>query len=156
MNLFEKDNLFLWKNVISEVDKTAFKAMLQGKDFELITELLGLPQAEILQKLVNETNDIDPRTYTLLQLITAQHPIFEIRAFKDFKQPLAIEPPPPQQFKGARLNTGINQANFSKLMKLNRNTVKDYDKAEKRIPTTTWTLFLLATAQHPNYEIILK
>jgi DNA-binding transcriptional regulator YiaG len=156
MNLLENQNLFLWRNVISDIDQANFEAMLKGKDYDLITQLLGLPYTELLQKLVNQKADIDPRTYTLLQLVTNQHPIFEIRAFKDFKQPLAIEPPTPQHFKEVRQATGIKQLQLSKLLRLNRNTVKEYDKGEKRIPVTTWTLFLLATAQHPYYEIILK
>ena len=38
----------------------------------------------------------------------------------------------------------------------NNLAVKDYDKGLKKPPASTWTLFLLATKQHPNYEIVFK
>lgn len=156
MNLLDKNNSFMWRNVVSEVDPALFATMLQGFDPNYLTYLLGLRNNEILEKIANGEIDIDPRTYSLLQMITNNHPIFEIRAFNGFDKPLSIQPPSLDDFRKYRQESGLTQLQFSKLMRLNRNTVKDYDKGLKKPPASTWTLFLLATNQHPNYEIVFK
>ena len=156
MNLLEENNTFMWRNVVSEVDRDAFKTMIQGFDPKYLIDLLGLRSVEVLGKIAAGESDIDPRTFTLLQLITNQHPIFEIRAFDGFDKPLSIQPPSLDDFRNVRQQCGLKQPQFSKLMNLNRLTVKQYDKGEKKPPASTWTLFLLAINRHPNYEIVLK
>lgn len=156
MNLLAQDNhIFLLKNLVNEVNKSDFKAMLKGWDIAYLNSVLGLHD-DLLQMILEDKAELDPRTYSLLQLVTGQHPLFEIRALIDYNQLLAIQPPSPSLFKEYRMSLEVNQLQFSTLTKLNRNTVKAYDKGERSPTPQTWAIFLLATAQHPFYEIIYK
>lgn len=53
MNLLDKNNSFMWRNVVSEVDPALFATMLQGFDPNYLTYLLGLRNNEILEKIAN-------------------------------------------------------------------------------------------------------
>lgn len=155
MNITDQNYTFMWRDVVSPVDPNSFNSMLQGFEPSYLTYLLGLPSNEVLEKIAKGDSDIDPRTYSLLQMITNRHPLFKIRAFDGFDKPLSMQPPSLDDFRKFRQESGLTQQQFSKLLNLSRSTVKQYDKGEKRPPASTWTLFLLATNQHPNYEIVL-
>ena len=53
MNLLDKNNSFMWRNVVSEVDPALFATMLQGFDPNYLTYLLGLRNNEILEKIAH-------------------------------------------------------------------------------------------------------
>lgn len=129
--------------------------MFLGRDVIYINQVLGLHE-DLLQMILAEKTKIDPRTYSLLQLVTGKHPIFEIRALFDYNQPLAISPPAPNLFKQIRQEMGVKQPQFCTLTKLSRSVVKDYDKGERSPTPQTWAIFLLTIAQHPFYEILYR
>ena len=62
--------------------------------------------------------------------------------------------PTPEQVKALRLKAGLSQGAFAELIGLsNRQLISDYENGKKLPNTQTWTLMLLATSQHPSFEL---
>ena len=62
--------------------------------------------------------------------------------------------PTPEQVKALRLKVGLSQGAFAELIGLsNRQLISDYENDRKTPNAQTWTLMLLATNQHPSFEL---
>lgn len=66
---------------------------------------------------------------------------------------LHVEPPTPEQIKDLRQRVGM-QSKCAKLCGVNISNWQRFESGERRPHPTTWGLFLLATGQHPTYEIL--
>lgn len=69
-----------------------------------------------------------------------------------------IQPTPtPEEFKALRLKAGLTGEQTAKLLGLSESSGRQYiNKLENGKTVVTpqiWTLFLLATNQHPNFEL---
>ena len=71
------------------------------------------------------------------------------------QKPNLIQPKPtPEQVKALRLKAGLSGSQFAELIGLsNRQLISDYENDRKTPNAQTWTLMLLATNQHPNFEL---
>ena len=71
------------------------------------------------------------------------------------QKPNLIQPKPtPEQVKALRLKTGLSGSQFAELIGLsNRQLISDYENDRKTPNAQTWTLMLLATNQHPGFEL---
>ena len=62
--------------------------------------------------------------------------------------------PTAEEVKALRLKAGLSGSQFAKLIGLsNRQLISDYENDRKTPNAQTWTLMLLATNQHPNFEL---
>lgn len=62
--------------------------------------------------------------------------------------------PTPEQVKTLREKAGLSQGALAELIGLsNRQLIGDYENGKKLPNAQTWTLMLLATNQHPNFEL---
>lgn len=68
---------------------------------------------------------------------------------------LPAEPPAPEEIKELRQQVGT-QAKCANLCGVNISNWQRWEKGEQRPHPTTWGLFLLATGQHPNYEVRVR
>lgn len=66
---------------------------------------------------------------------------------------LHVDPPAPEQIKELRQRVGT-QAKCAKLCGVNISNWQRFESGERRPHPTTWGMFLLATGQHPTYEIL--
>lgn len=66
-----------------------------------------------------------------------------------------VQPKPtPEQVKAMREKAGLSQTAFAELIGLsNRQLIGDYETGKKTPNAQTWTLMLLATNQHPSFEL---
>lgn len=66
-----------------------------------------------------------------------------------------VQPKPtPEQVKALREKVGLSQTAFAELICLsNRQLIGDYETGKKTPSAQTWTLMLLATNQHPSFEL---
>lgn len=75
---------------------------------------------------------------------------------------LPVEPPSAAEIAALRKELNVTQAKAAKLVGINERTWQYYeyngdnDKRKKSPSPTTWGLFLLATGQHPIFEVIAK
>lgn len=71
------------------------------------------------------------------------------------QKPNLIQPKPtPEQVKALRLKAGLSGSQFAELIGLsNRQLISDYENDRKTPNAQTWTLMLLATNQHPGFEL---
>ena len=62
--------------------------------------------------------------------------------------------PTDEEVKTLRLKAGLSGSQFAELIGLsNRQLISDYENGKKLPNAQTWTLMLLATNQHPNFEL---
>lgn len=62
--------------------------------------------------------------------------------------------PTAEQVKALREKAGLSQGALAELIGLsNRQLIGDYENGKKLPNAQTWTLMLLATNQHPNFEL---
>ena len=62
--------------------------------------------------------------------------------------------PTAEEVKALREKTGLSGSQFAELIGLsNRQLISDYENDRKTPNAQTWTLMLLATNQHPNFEL---
>ena len=62
--------------------------------------------------------------------------------------------PTAEEVKALRLIAGLSGSQFAELISLsNRQLISDYENDRKTPSAQTWTLMLLATNQHPNFEL---
>lgn len=62
--------------------------------------------------------------------------------------------PKAEQVKALREKAGLSQGALAELIGLsNRQLIGDYENGKKLPNAQTWTLMLLATNQHPNFEL---
>lgn len=62
--------------------------------------------------------------------------------------------PTAEEVKALREKAGLSQTAFAELIGLsNRQLISDYENDRKTPNAQTWTLMLLATNQHPSFEL---
>lgn len=62
--------------------------------------------------------------------------------------------PTAEQVKALREKAGLSGSQFAELIGLsNRQLISDYENDRKTPNAQTWTLMLLATNQHPSFEL---
>lgn len=74
------------------------------------------------------------------------------------QKPNLIQPKPtPEQVKALREKVGLSQSALAKLIGLSsQQLINDYENGKKSPNAQTWSLMLLATSQHPNFELEQK
>lgn len=75
---------------------------------------------------------------------------FENMAFDN----LLIEVPSPEAIKDLRLDLGLTAAQAAKLTGLSDGALwTKYENGNRQPNKQTWTLFLIASGQHPNFKL---
>ena len=70
---------------------------------------------------------------------------------------LIQQKPTPEQVKALREKAGLSQSALAKLIGLSsQQLINDYENGKKSPNAQTWTLMLLATSQHLNFELEQK
>lgn len=70
---------------------------------------------------------------------------------------LIIEAPTPEFIKDLRLDLGLTQAQCAKLAGLTDDALwRKYENDKAKPNKQTWTLFLIASGQHPNFKLESK
>lgn len=70
---------------------------------------------------------------------------------------LIIEAPAPEFIKDLRLDLGLTQAQAAKLAGLTDDALwRKYENDKAKPNKQTWTLFLIASGQHPNFKLESK
>lgn len=70
---------------------------------------------------------------------------------------LLIEVPAPEFIKDLRTDLGLSAAQCAKLTGLNDGAMwRKYENGSRSPNKQTWTLFLIASGQHPNFKIEMK
>lgn len=67
---------------------------------------------------------------------------------------LIIEAPEPEKIRFLRIDLGLTQAQAAKLVGLTDDALwRKYENGKAKPNKQTWTLFLIASGQHPNYKL---
>lgn len=156
-----------WAKVVvedSEVDLSTFPAMRKNFGSQAYTaSIIGLTDGAIISKFENGESAIDKRTYSLFLLVTGNHPYYIMELKEDAESEVIVfVPPVGEGIKLMREYAGLTQGRLAFLLgmmskdKPNRQLISRYEKDVQSPSAQTWTLFLLITGQHPNYEIFPK
>lgn len=147
-----------------KVDLSTFAAMRKKFGTQAHTaNILGLTDGVIISKFENGKAKIDKRTYSLFLLVSNNHPYYTMELKADAEDKTVVfEPPSGEGIKIMREYAGLSQGRLAFLLgmmsneKPNRQLISRYEKGVQNPSAQTWTLFLLITGQHPNYEIFPK
>lgn len=78
---------------------------------------------------------------------------FDNMAFEN----LLIDSPSPETIKDLRLDLGLTTAQAAKLAGLSDGSLwTKYENGSRQPTKQTWTLFLIASGQHPNFRLDRK
>jgi len=78
---------------------------------------------------------------------------FENMTFENF----LIEAPEPSHIKDLRIDLGLTAAQAAKLAGLSDGSLwRKYEAGERQPNKQTWTVFLMASGQHPNFRLNTK
>lgn len=64
--------------------------------------------------------------------------------------------PTPEQVRAAREAAGLTQEQAGAITHNARRAWQDWEAGNRRMPHSAWTLYLLMTNQHPNYQLTPK
>ncbi len=78
---------------------------------------------------------------------------FENMTFENF----LIEAPEADHIKDLRMDLGLSAAQAAKLAGLSDGSLwRKYEAGERQPNKQTWTVFLMASGQHPNFKLNTK
>lgn len=64
------------------------------------------------------------------------------------------KPPTPEQFKDARVRSGLSQSDAARLLGFgSRTRISEIENGSQKLSAVKWCLFLLATGMHPSHEL---
>lgn len=153
-----------WVKVVlddGELDLSSFATMRKKFGSQAYTaSVIGLTDGVIISKFEHGESAIDKRTYSLFLLVTGNHPYYTMQLKEDAESEVVVFVPPiGEGIKLMREYAGLTQGHMAFLLgmmskdKPNRQLISRYEKDVQSPSAQTWTLFLLITGQHPNYEI---
>lgn len=130
---------------------------------EIASHILGIKDSEVLSRFERGETVMSPPTITLFLLLSDTHPRYELKAIEQLfiTKKLLIEAPTTnklrkQQRHNVELMTGVKltQQGMADLLGLTgKSLISEYENNKKTPSVQTWTLFLLATNQHPFYKL---
>ncbi len=167
------DNLVLTQTVV-DYDSSIFSNYRRLQDEKFgntisqteLAKTLKLNDASIISRIERGEMGMDNRRFSVFLLITDNHPRYKLKLKEGVNKDaidLILPTPSASDIKSARDNiSGLSQRNLSLLVGLHHKMINKYESSSAtsknmRSPSPhTWTMMLLATKQHPYYELILK
>lgn len=167
------DNLVFTQTVV-EYDSSIFSNYRRLQDEKFgnaisqteLAKTLKLNDASIISRIERGEMGMDNRRFSVFLLITNSHPKYDLELKKGINKEdadLILPTPSAVDIKTARGNiSGLSQRNLSLLVGLHHKMINKYESSSAtsknmRSPSPhTWTMILLATKQHPYYDLIPK
>ena len=123
---------------------------------EQVAMILGLKDTEILSRFELGKTKLKNATYTLFLLLSDSHPKYQLQKKQKGVTPLLILPPTAgAERKQYRVNANkLKQDQMAMILGLTgKSLISRYEKGHKNPSVQTWTIFLLATNQHPFFKL---
>lgn len=152
-----------WQGVVIPFDNDMLgfishrKQFASGKQKDIATAL-GLSDQSLISRFENGEFILDPRTFSLFGLITNSHIGYSLLPRQPNQGGLLIKAPASgKDRREYRIRAGLKSHEMANLMGLSsKSIISNYEHEKKHPSTQNWTLFLLATDQHPHFEILPK
>lgn len=148
------------KNVVEgfdgDVEGFIEKRKELGYSQQTLSMVLGLANVSVIGHFELGEFTIDERTFTLFRLLAGTHPRYRLIKKNEEHGFLVIDPPATGKgIRTYRNNAKLTQLEMAELMNLStgKYLISNYENERKNPSKQGWTVFLLATNQHPFYKI---
>ena len=96
--------------------------------------------------------------YSIFLLAVDAHPYYRAvqRGGIDVKARLLVPAPTPQELLTARAKTGLTQVDAAKMAGLSWRGWQNAEAGLNVMRPAAWVMFLLATGQHPTFELVKR
>lgn len=130
---------------------------------DVVSYILGIKDSEVISRFERGETVMSPPTITLFLLLSDTHPRYELTTINQLfiVKKLLIESPSTSKLRKQKrhnieLMTGekLTQQGMADLLGLTgKSLISKYESGKKNPSVQIWTLFLLATNQHPFYKL---